>query len=232
MGEDSPQPESIYCSGEYLRKNPSWHEEDAGWKFNHVMKLIHRNGFNPKSIVEVGTGAGEVLRLLSEELPEASLSGFDISPDAIRLASSKATDRLTFYQESPFGQSSYDLALALDVFEHVEDYLGFLRRMTTLAPYQIYNIPLDLSVRYVLQKELVMQARETVGHLHYFFKDTALASLEDTGHEVVDFVYHSQSLVRNDLKGAIRRWFFRRNADLCVRTMGGFAMTVLCRSRH
>lgn len=232
MEHEAVPPTSIYLSGEYLRKNPSWHAEGADWKFGHVMQLMLRNGLDPKSIVEVGTGAGECLKLLADEFPDARLTGFDISPDAILIASSKATDRLSFQQGSPFGQSGYDLALALDVFEHVEDYLGFLREMTKLAPYQIYNIPLDLSVRYLFQQSLIMQGRAEVGHLHYFFKDSALASLEDTGHEVIDLVMHSPSLMRRDLKGAFRRWFFNRYPDLCVRLMGGFSMTVLCRSKR
>ena len=73
---------SIYQSGEYLRNNPSWHAEDAGWKFGHVMQLMQRNGLEPKSVVDVGTGAGEVLKLLAEKFPDARLTGFDISPDA------------------------------------------------------------------------------------------------------------------------------------------------------
>lgn len=223
-------PKNIYLSGEYLRKNPSWHEEGADWKFGHVIELIRRNGLDPQSIVEVGTGAGECLKLLADEFPDARLTGFDISPDAIRIASEKATDRLSFRLGSPFDKTVYDLALALDVFEHVEDYLGFLREMTQLAPYQIYNIPLDLSVRYLLQQSLILRGRSEVGHLHYFFKDSALASLEDTGHEPIDLIMHSPSLMRRDLKGAFRRWFFNRNPDLCVRLMGGFSMTVLCRS--
>lgn len=230
--EMKPAPEtSIYLSGEYLRNNPSWHAEGADWKFGHVMQLLQRNGLEPKSIVEVGTGAGEMLKLLAAEFPEARLSGYDISPDAIRLAAPKTSARLSFHQGSPFGQSGYDLALAMDVFEHVEDYLGFLREMTRLAPYQLYNIPLDLSVRYLIQQSLIMQGRAEVGHLHYFFKDSALASLEDSGHEVLDLIMHSPSLVRRDMKGAFRRWFFNRNPDLCVRLMGGFSMTVLCRSK-
>ena len=222
---------SIYVSGEYLRNNPDWHAEGAEWKFGNAMPLLQRNGLEPRSIVEVGTGAGEFLKLLAEEYPDARLIGFDISPDAIRIASAKATERLSFHHGSPFGQSGYDLAIALDVFEHVEDYLGFLREMPRLAPYQLYNIPLDLSARYLIQKSLILRGRSEVGHLHYFFKDTALASLEDTGHEVVDLIMHSPSMVRRGFKGALRRWFFNRNPDLCVRLMGGFSMTVLCRAK-
>lgn len=220
----------LYVSGEYLAKNPTWHEEDAEWKFGNVAELVRRNHLNPASVVEVGTGSGEVLRLLADALDTARLTGYDISPDAIRLAAPKATDRLSFHLGNPFGQSAYDLAIALDVFEHVDDYFGFLRQMTALAPLQIYNIPLDLSVRDVLQKDLVMRRRRDVGHLHYFFEDTALATLVDTGHEVLDYFCHSLSLTHRGPKGAFRRWFFRRNPSLCARLMGGFSMTVLCRT--
>jgi Methyltransferase domain len=220
---------SVYESGEYLAKNPTWHEEDAGWKFGHLAQLLDRNSLRPASVIEVGTGSGEVLRLVSERFPEADCVGFDISPQAIKIAAQKSRPKLAFRQGSALGQSGYELALAMDVFEHVEDYLGFLRQMPALAEYQAYNIPLDLSARYVLQPHLIMGARESVGHLHYFIKDTALASLVDTGHEVIDFVYHSPSFSRKDAKGALRRWLFRLNPDLCVRLMGGFSMTVLCR---
>ena len=219
---------TIYVSGEYLAQNPSWHAEDAPWKFGHVAELLHRNDLTPARVVEVGSGSGDVLRLLADQLPYARLAGFDISPDALRLAQPKAGGRLTFQLGSPFGLGGYDLALALDVFEHVPDYMGFLRDMTKLAEFQIYNIPLDLCVRYVLQKSLIMNSRESVGHLHYFFKDTALATLEDTGHRVIDWSCHSPSLVQPDMKGAFRRWLFRLNPDLCARLMGGFSMTVLC----
>ena len=223
---------NIYESGEYLRNHPSWHEEDAAWKFANVVELVKRNHLQPGTVVEVGTGAGGVLKLLSEEWPAAELKGYDISQDAVRLAAAKASDRLSFHQGSPFGLSGFDLALALDVFEHVDDYLGFLSQMTRLATYQIYNIPLDLSVRYVLQQQLIMQTRADVGHLHYFFKDTALASLEYSGHEIVDYSMHSPAMMLPGLKGAFRRWFFRRNPDLCVRLMGGYSMTVLCRAKR
>lgn len=226
---------SLYTSGEYLQTNPSWHEEYGPWKAGHVAKILCDNRINPTSVCEVGTGAGETLRLLSEMLPKATLKGYDIAEQAIKRALAKSSDRLTFELGSPFGkQERCDLVLTMDVFEHVEDYMGFLRNVRQLGRYQVYNIPLDLSARTVLQGGGILHQRSAVGHLHYFFKDTALATLRDTGHEVIDWFYTSRAFFwgRNPIRWpmvAIRRVLYRANPDLAARLLGGFSMTVLCR---
>jgi hypothetical protein len=243
-GSDKPAPpfmtgsmmhaENPYESGQYLESNPTWHAEDGPWKAKHVLELLERNALKPHSVCEVGSGAGEVLNILSQRLPEARLEGFEISSQALAAALPKQRYNLTFRQGAPFGGDRRDLVMALDVFEHVEDYMGFLRQVRELGEYQIYNIPLDLSVRYVLQKSLIMKARQKVRHLHYFFKDTALATLEDTGHTVVDYLYNSMSLspggsLGRRMRSRIRRALFGMYPDFTVRLMGGFSLTVLCR---
>ncbi len=80
------------------------------------------------------------------------------------------------------------MAAAVDVFEHVEDYIGFLRKVARLARYGIFHIPLDISVQSIL-RDLPMNNRRTAGHLHYFMKDTALATLDYAGLEILDWFY-------------------------------------------
>lgn len=221
----------IYTSGEYLRNNPDWHAADGSWKAANVIAILRKNGLAPATVCEVGTGSGEVLKLLADDRPEGRYLGFDISPQAIEIAKSKARRGLDFKWGSPFEDDiRYDLALALDVFEHVPDYLGFLRNMTKISDYQVYNIPLDLSVRSAFKPRLLMDHRTRIGHLHYFNKDTALATLEDTGHQVIDWALHSPAQQAGGLKGAIRKTFFAVNPSMCVNVMGFFAITVLCRS--
>lgn len=50
---------------------------------------------------------------------------------------------------------SWDLVLVLDVFEHVDDYLGFLRGLSRIARNIIFHIPLDISVMRVLASALI-----------------------------------------------------------------------------
>jgi len=71
--------------------------------------------------------------------------------------------------------------MAMDVFEHVEDYLGFIRRLQPLAEWKIFHIPLDLSVVSVARPTYFKMAYEQVGHLHCSTRETALASLEQAG---------------------------------------------------
>ncbi len=71
--------EDLYRSGEYVERVPALHAEDSGWKVSHIVKLTRR--LHPKSVCDVGCGAGLILHLLQKELPTGTtLHGYDISP--------------------------------------------------------------------------------------------------------------------------------------------------------
>jgi hypothetical protein len=75
----------------------------------------------------------------------------------------------------------------MDVFEHVDDYLGFLKLCKGRAKNTMFHIPLDISAQAVLRNQLI-DSRNSVGHLHHFIKDTAIATLVDSGYEIVDYL--------------------------------------------
>jgi SAM-dependent methyltransferase len=227
---------TIYSDGTYFRNNPDWHVDDSAWKARHVAGILERNAVRPASICEIGCGAGEVLRNLSRELPEAKrFVGYDISPDAYRLCAPKAGGRIEFRLGNMLEEPvEFDLAMAIDVFEHVEDYFDFLRRLRTKATYKVFHIPLDLSALSLLRRE-PSRMRKGVGHIHYFDKDIALASLEDTGHEIIDWTYTSGRTElpnlgwKSRLMKGPRKAVYALNADLAVRAFGGYSLLVLAR---
>ncbi|MDX9745689.1 MAG: hypothetical protein WCX84_00020 [Syntrophales bacterium] len=88
----------------------------------------------------------------------------------------------------------FDIVMAIDVFEHVEDCFGFLRKLKEKAEYKIFHIPLDLSVQTVLRSFPIIHGRKSVGHIHYFTKETALETLKDTGYLIIDYFYTGGSL--------------------------------------
>ena len=74
----------------------------------------------------------------------------------------------------------------LDVFEHVEDYIGLVREVRPKAKYKLFHIPLDLSVQAVARRGGLLRRRDDHAHLHYFTKETALRTLMDVGYRVAD----------------------------------------------
>ena len=75
---------TLYLDGGYLAKNPAWHVEESAWKARQVLCMLRQNGVAPKTVCDVGCGAGEVLKQLGENLDaECEFWGYDISPQAI-----------------------------------------------------------------------------------------------------------------------------------------------------
>ncbi len=230
--------EKIYTDedGEYLKNNPAWHVEDSPWKAKQILKMLKRNPLNPKTIVEIGCGAGEILNQLYSSMPDdVSFAGYDISGDAIRLAKTREKERLTFKHENYLETNiNPDLLLMMDVFEHVDDYLGFLRLCKNKAKNVIFHIPLDLSVQGIL-RNIPMVNRNSVGHLHYFMKETAIATLVDTGYEIVDSFYTAGmlELPRKTIKAKLaflpRKLMYKVNEDLAAKVFGGFSLLVLAK---
>jgi len=126
----------------------------------------------------------------------------------------------------------------IDVFEHVDDSLGFLRKLNRSADQYIFHIPLDMHFQGLIQ-DLQITRRDRFGHLHYFSKATALRTIEDTGYRVIDYFYTSGKLevasARRDLGDYImnipRRLFYPIFPDLTVKLFGGYSLLVLAEPR-
>ena len=229
----------IYEDGTYLANNPGWHEEDSPWKAKQIIKIIKQNSLIPKTVCEVGCGGGEILNQLSElyDADDRKFFGYEISPQAFELCSKKSKENLDFR----FGDllkddvERFDIVMAIDVFEHVEDYFGFLRKLKEKGEYKIFHIPLDLSVQTVFRSSPIIKRRREVGHIHYFTKETALETLKDTGYSIVDYFYTGGSLELPDrswkanLFRIPRKLALSLNKDLAVRFLGGFSLMVLAK---
>lgn len=228
---------SIYLDGKYLLKNPAWHVEESAWKARQVLGMLRRNHVSPSTVCDVGCGAGEVLRQLQSRLGgQSTFWGYDISPQAIEMAKSRANEKLHFclLDFSEVRNAHFELILVLDVIEHLQDHFGFLRALKNKGRHKIFHIPLDLSVQTVLRKRALLKRREMYGHLHYFTRETALETLRETGYEIVDYCYTPRA---NSLGGDTtqrlfklpRALFFAIHQDLAVRVLGGYSLLILAR---
>jgi hypothetical protein len=226
----------MYDDGTYHENNPTWHEEDSPWKAKQIIKIIEKNRLNPQKICEVGCGAGEILNQLSLYFgTDKEFFGYEVSPQAYQLCLTKAKPNLTFQLSNLLSEDTefFDIVLAIDVFEHIEDYFIFLRKLKNKAQYKIFHIPLDLSVQSVLRCSPILKLRRSVGHIHYFTKETALETLNDTGYKVIDYFYTGNTidLPNRGWKASLmkipRKLAFSINNDLAVRVLGGYSLLVL-----
>jgi SAM-dependent methyltransferase len=224
-----------YASGGYLEANPTWHVEDSEWKATKIAKILGDNSVSFANMVEVGCGAGQVLRHMSKLFPSATFAGFDISPQASSFWPKPAEgDAVRYTLGDAFASDEhFDVALMLDVFEHVEDYLGFLRASRAIADRFVFHIPLELHVTAVLRDQQ-MQSRSSLGHLHYFSRATALATLQDAGFRVIDERYTSGALDLSSAKtlktrvlNPLRRVLGKLSEEFAVKALGGYSLLVL-----
>lgn len=230
---------SVYESGEYSQRSPDWHVEDSPWKAHQVARMLRRHGLQPSCVGEVGCGAGEVLHQLQQVLPTGTqFLGYEISPQALSLCRERENKGLRFAHVDKLWEkensSGMDLLLCLDVVEHVEDYLGFLRRLCRKNVHAIFHFPLDISVQALLRVQPILHARREVGHLHYFTKETALESLRYSGYEVEDWFYTPSGIDRlksfRSRTAALPRRLLKRLApDFGVRLLGGHSLLVLAK---
>lgn len=101
--------------------------EETHWWFvgrrKFFSKEISTLSLSPKSrILDVGTSTGTNLRML-RELGYADYVGLDFSDDAIRFCREKGLGEVIKgdIKELPFPDATFDLVLATDIIEHIDD---------------------------------------------------------------------------------------------------------------
>lgn len=228
--------QNIYLDATYLANNPTWHEEDSVWKATQIQGVIAPRTAEIREIAEIGCGAGAILARLHQELPShITFHGFDIAPEAIARARALTRDRLSFHQEDLLASDRrFDLLLIIDVIEHVPDYLAFVEKCGQRAKLKLYHIPLDLHVSSVLRGAF-LSTRYSVGHLHYFTAESAVASIRDTGQRILDVRYTQGGLelasVHRSLKRTLanipRRLLGAISTPMAARLLGGYSLLVL-----
>lgn len=226
---------SIYTDGTYLQQHPTWDTEHSPFKAKHIINLLRKNQVECRSIADIGCGAGGVLAAMENSLQGISMHGFDVSPQAIALGKKLYPGKLELFCEDPFkSKARYDVAMAIDIIEHVENPLEFLRNLKQIARYKVLHIPLEINMRWMASPQMYLGANRANGHLHFFNKEIALAHLSWSNLEVIDMVYtpHSIELAygwKSRLAAFPRRILSAINEDIAVRYLGGWSLLVLAK---
>ena len=228
-------PARFYLDGGYEARNPDWDSADSEWKARQVAALLQRHRLAPRTLLEVGCGAGGVLAALRPQLPQAVLEGWDIAPGAARFWAQHAGIRFTQGDILLAPPRRRDVLLLLDVVEHVANPHDFLGRLAPLAEYVVLHVPLDLSAASVLRETPLLAQRRGVGHLHYFTRGLALELLRECGYQVLEARFTGAHLrPRAGWMGRLASWLrqlvFALHREFGVRLLGGDTLIVLARS--
>lgn len=222
-----------YQDGTYLdATSGDWDLSDAAFKSREVLLMLEKHNIRPASLCDIGCGAGGILHELQLVLPSTTrFTGYDISPQALEISRQFANDRCRFLLDDPFKDGvSYDVAIAMDVFEHVEDCFAFLRHMKNKAEYKIYHVPLEVHASAALRG---VNAWSTAGHLHQFSRETALRTIEHSEQKIIDWWLtgpgDSESITtRTRLAHKVRRPIAAiLGKQFASRLLGGYSLLVL-----
>lgn len=223
----------------YLENNPTWHAEDAPWKARQILKIINQNKVVASEVCEVGCGSGEILVQLETLGLSAQFQGFELSADAYAICEKRKSKTVNFALEDiTKSAKTWDVLLCIDVFEHVENYIEFVRNLRPKSKNHIFHIPLDLSVSGIVRNRMI-EVRKSVGHLHYFTAETALSTLHDAGYEIVDHFFTAPfepgGIKPNSRMARVlqvpRRIAYWLSPKWLARTIGGCSLMVLARPK-
>lgn len=226
----------IYSDKTYLSNNSDWHSSDSKWKTNHINYILKKNNIFPLSVVDIGCGSGDIIYNLSLLYKKTLFHGFDVSIDAYKIAKKKSNKRIKFkILNLKYLNYKYDCLLCIDVFEHVENYLYFLKSIKNRAKYKVFHIPLDMNVIGLLKTDIIIWARKYLGHLHYFNKQTALSTLEYCGYRIIDVYITTPIFISNPntLKQYLLKYLAKIVAlfskNYAAKLFPGFSLIVLAK---
>ena len=161
------------------------------------------------------------------------LVGYELAESAFELMS-RARHRPAGVRSSrrrPRLRSISTLMLLLDVIEHVEDPIGFLRSLRFKSDRTILHIPLDLSVQSVLRPGRLLHSRRAVGHLttsrsrRQPRRPCGTAAISRLATRLTGGCVDLPAKSRKAAAAALPRRILRRTSQ--TRTLGRFSLLVL-----
>jgi SAM-dependent methyltransferase len=122
--------ESRYYETYYRHETEHWWFR---WRFKLIQQVLDGLDLPANArMLDAGCGTGQMLKTLQLR---GDAVGLDISTEAIAFAASRGAENLVLgtVTAPPFKEGSFDVALALDVIEHVDDDRAMLNGLRSLV---------------------------------------------------------------------------------------------------
>jgi trans-aconitate methyltransferase len=152
-----------------------------GTDFIRYLTDILKKNDNISKILEVGCGGCVVLADLKSR--GYNVLGIDSSPFAAQQGAKKGVDVLTAFFPSDRLEGNYDLIFHVDVLEHIEDPISFLRHhYTKLNNNGLVVVNVPDATESIQLGDISMAMHQ---HLNYFTLDSLARTLQAAGLELV-----------------------------------------------
>jgi SAM-dependent methyltransferase len=210
----------------YARRNPGWHAGDAAFKAA-ALDAVWAD-LRVSSVADVGCGTGHVsaalrARLLARGAAPERWEAWD--PVDLGPGPDPAVQRRTGDWWS--AGDPVELALLVDVLEHLVDPLDALRKAP--ASRLLLRVPLELSVRDVLRPRHRIEARARYRHLHHWDLPALMLLLGEAG-----FIVERRRLDRVPVPAAtaahgVLDFLRRHGGETAAAWLGGSSVVLLTR---
>jgi ubiquinone/menaquinone biosynthesis C-methylase UbiE len=237
----------LYTKDEYFTRYPSIHEEDSPWKITKILPLVDRVirdiGMSELSILDVGGGAGLILRDISNYVEQSfgiavNKFALDLSPGMLGIQKKRNPDLKRTLNEdirkTSIRNKEIDLTLMIDLLEHVPNPTEALEEVKRISRYVILKVPLEDDITHkvwnLLDRERPRRRKmETLGHINFCNYDVLKGQVEKHTGQLVEFHFvnvfeyyrnsqHYQKRKRSDLmqlRDYVAAKVFRLSPRLC-----------------
>ena len=248
----------LYLDDEYIAKNPSLHEEDSLWKVSKILPLVssYITTVNKDEItlLDVGGGAGLILKAVSAHITKhyginVNKYIIDLSPGMLAAQIDRNPEYSKALNEdirnTSLGEKEIDLALIIDLLEHVPDPTKALEEIRRISDFAIFKVPLEDTLFFksinLIKKGKPRQALiDSWGHINtYNFSRLKCEIEEHTGNvqwyyftNACDYYSRSEYYRRRISKGSRLLYLLGANASkisprICACVINDFVMILV-----
>lgn len=163
----------LYVSDKLKAHYDNYYESESEWRWlaaidnvNNILALCSK--YPHKTILEIGSGDGSILKRLSDLQFGDRLYTIEISKTAVEIIcrrniKSLAECKLFNGSNIPYEDSKFDLVILSHVLEHIEYPRKMLYEAARVSKYVFIEVPLEYNFR--LKKNFLFNK---VGHINFF----------------------------------------------------------------
>ncbi len=144
----------------------------------HIRQFLNELGrlvvaTQPRCILDVGCGEGFVVAFLKERLPEADITGVDLSEAALSYARKHFGALATFRQADiyalPFPDGAFDTVVCSEVLEHLNEPDRAMHELKRVArQYVVLTVPLEPYFRWLNVLGQWLGVSDDPGHVQFW----------------------------------------------------------------